>query len=88
VPVRFEALGALAGMPREAVRAQLGSAVRLVVHVERGPEGRRVASVSVVSADARTVQLGYDCVGGRPGPAWPELCALAGLPSTTVGAAC
>jgi pilus assembly protein CpaF len=88
VPVRFEALGALAGMPREAVRAQLGSAVRLVVHVERGARGRRVGSVSVLSADGRTVLLGYDCLGERPGPAWPELRALTGLPDTVVGASC
>ena len=35
VPARFEALGALAGMPRDAVHAQLREALRVVVHVVR-----------------------------------------------------
>lgn len=41
VPSRFEALGALAGMSREAVRAQLVSAIEVVVHLRR-VGGRRV----------------------------------------------
>ena len=39
--VRMEALGALAGMSRDAVHAQLASAVEVVLHVARGPDGRR-----------------------------------------------
>ena len=35
VPARFEALGALAGMPRDAVHAQLREALQAVVHVVR-----------------------------------------------------
>ena len=43
VPARFEALGALAGMPRDAVHAQLREALRVVVHVTRrgGSQVRR-----------------------------------------------
>lgn len=41
VPSRFEALGALAGMTREAVQAQLRSAIEVVVHLRR-VGGRRV----------------------------------------------
>ena len=41
VPSRFEALGALAGMSRDAVRAQLSSAIEVVVHLRR-VGGRRV----------------------------------------------
>ncbi len=41
VPSRLEALGALAGMSREAVRAQVASALDVVVHLRRR-EGRRV----------------------------------------------
>ncbi len=55
LPARFEALGALAGLSREAVQVQLASAVRVVVHVGRGPDGRRVQSVSVLSEQDRRV---------------------------------
>lgn len=41
VPSRLEALGALAGMSREAVRAQVASALEVVVHLRR-EGGRRV----------------------------------------------
>ncbi|MCE1179689.1 MAG: TadA family conjugal transfer-associated ATPase [Micrococcales bacterium] len=49
VPARFEALGALAGMAREAVHAQLASAVDVVLHVTRRPGGRVLESVSVLT---------------------------------------
>jgi pilus assembly protein CpaF len=45
---RFEALGALAGLGREAVQAQLASAVQVVVHLRRERVGRRIASISVL----------------------------------------
>ena len=86
VPARFEALGALAGMPPAAVHAQLASAVRVVVHVQRRPEGRRVASLSVLRSARDTGQvrcdLALDAVSGTRGPAWLELCeAVAAAPS-------
>lgn len=50
VVARFEALGALAGLPATAVHAQLRSAVQAVLHVRRRSDGRRVVeSVGVVS---------------------------------------
>jgi pilus assembly protein CpaF len=48
VPARFEALGALAGMPRAAVHAQLREAVRVVVHVTRDGAARQVTALGVV----------------------------------------
>ncbi|MCI0158099.1 TadA family conjugal transfer-associated ATPase [Leifsonia shinshuensis] len=42
VPARLEALGALAGMSEIAVARQTTSAIGLIVHVERSPEGRRI----------------------------------------------
>lgn len=45
VPARIEALGALAGMSRDAVRAQVATALKTVVHVARTPAGRRVTSI-------------------------------------------
>ncbi|HSP60118.1 MAG TPA: TadA family conjugal transfer-associated ATPase [Ornithinimicrobium sp.] len=55
--VRMEALGALAGMSRDAVHAQLTSAVEVVLHVVRLADGgRRLDQVAVLS---------------RPGPGGP-----------------
>ena len=51
VPARFEALGALAGMPRDGVHAQLREALRVVVHVVRRGGSRRVDRVGVVVPD-------------------------------------
>jgi len=53
VPARIEALAMAAGMPQPAVHSQLASAVDAVVHLGRGPDGRRrVAEVaSVTRAD-------------------------------------
>ena len=51
VPTRFEALGALAAMPREGVHAQLREALRVVVHVVRRGGSRTVDRVGVVVPD-------------------------------------
>lgn len=54
VPARLEALGLAAGMPREAVHAQLASAVDVVVHVRRGLDGRRqISELAVMRRDER-----------------------------------
>lgn len=45
---RFEALGALADMSPQAVRAQLTSAISVVVHLRRTSAGRKVDSVGVL----------------------------------------
>jgi pilus assembly protein CpaF len=45
VPARLEALGALAGMSADALARQAASALHLVVHLERTPAGRRVATI-------------------------------------------
>ena len=50
---RFEALGALAGLDRPAVHAQLVSAVQAVVHLRRSRGGRHVASLSVLHRGGR-----------------------------------
>jgi pilus assembly protein CpaF len=80
VPRRFDALGALAAMPRDAVQTQLSSAVQAVVHVERGVSGRRVASLSVMrwtGAEA-VCDLALDLASGRQGPGWGQLAAITG----------
>jgi pilus assembly protein CpaF len=61
VPARLEALAALGGLDRTALHSQLAAAVQLVVHVSRGPTGRRLAEIALLHRDeagwvrARTV---------------------------------
>lgn len=48
VPARFEALGLAAGLSRDALHAQLGAALQVVLHLERGADGvRRLAEIGV-----------------------------------------
>ncbi len=90
VPARVEALGSLAGMPREAVHAQLRGALHAVVHVVRRPDGRRlVERIGVPSAgpDGFVVVRTALCegpVGPRQGDGWGDLQAL--LRSSAAGA--
>lgn len=51
VPARFEALAAVAGMPRRALHSQLAAALDVVIHLRRGTDGtRRVAEVDLLAA--------------------------------------
>lgn len=51
--VRLEGMALLAGIPVTAARAQLATAVDVVVALERAPDGtRRVAEVAEVAAEA------------------------------------
>ena len=70
LPARFEALGALAGLPRPAVHAQLREALRAGVHVARHGGARRVDMVGVVVPDvleAGTVRVLPAARGGESG---------------------
>jgi pilus assembly protein CpaF len=52
VPARLEALAALGGLAREALHSQVVAAIRVVLHMRRGPDGRRrLAEVGVVRAE-------------------------------------
>jgi pilus assembly protein CpaF len=81
LPARIEALGSLAGMPRDAVHAQLRGALDVVVHVVRDRRGRRVERLGVPRAgpggvvEVRTA-LVDDGHAVRRGPAWEGLAAL------------
>ncbi|MCL3861369.1 TadA family conjugal transfer-associated ATPase [Actinotalea sp. K2] len=84
VPTRLEALGALAGMPREAVAAQAASALHAVVHLRREEGRRQVAQVGVVHREPGgelQVVPAIEQVGGRVrrGPAWQVAVARWGL---------
>jgi len=84
VVARFEALGALAGMPQPAVHAQLASALQVVVHVRRDGGRRRLAQIGVLgwqhSALVVTPALTLDGDQLRPDAGWARLCDLLDLP--------
>ena len=42
VPARLEALGALGGLDRHAVRSQVAAALQVAIHLDRQPDGHRV----------------------------------------------
>jgi pilus assembly protein CpaF len=55
VPARLEALAALGGLSRDALHAQLASALHAVIHISRRPGvGRQVAGISVLDRDQAT----------------------------------
>lgn len=77
---RFEALGALAAMSGGAVRSQLASAVKIVIHVRREGVARVVAEIGVIdrAGDHLRVLPAMRREGRRLRPAagWAELVAL------------
>ncbi|RBY83480.1 TadA family conjugal transfer-associated ATPase [Blastococcus sp. TF02A-30] len=77
VPARLEALAVHAGLDRAAVHSQAAAALDVVVHLRRGPGGRRVEELGVVqrSGDLVVVEPGWRADGG-PCPAGDRLRAL------------
>jgi pilus assembly protein CpaF len=74
VPVRFETLGMLGGVPRAAVRAQVAAALRVVLHVSRVGPSRCLDEVAVLRAAGDEVVVGSAWHRLRgPGPAAGEL---------------
>jgi pilus assembly protein CpaF len=57
IPARLTALGALAGLAVEAVALQAASALDVVIHLERGPSGRRVAEIGVVGQESGSLYV-------------------------------
>lgn len=83
VPARLEALGALAGLGRDALHSQLAAALDLVVHVVRERDGlRRVAEIHVLERDPAgwvhpVSAMRFERGGAaRPGPGHGRLAAL------------
>lgn len=60
VPARLEALAALGGLDRAALHSQLAAAVQVLIHVDRGPNGRRLAQIALL----RRMESGW--VGALP----------------------
>jgi pilus assembly protein CpaF len=69
VPIRMEALGALAGMTRDAVQGQLVAAVDAVIHLRRDRAGvRRVHEIGLLRREVEGVAVlpawssdGHEC---------------------------
>jgi len=83
VPARVEALALAAGLDRAAAHSQFASAVDVVLHLARGPDGRRrLAQVALPERDdSGLVTMGCaasaDADGAvRPGPAAPRLARM------------
>lgn len=75
VPARLEALGALGGLDRGALHSQVAAAINVIVHVGRGPAGRRVEQIAMLrSGTAGLVHaLPVWNVGSGMGPGIPAL---------------
>ncbi len=68
VPARFEALGVAAGLPREAVHAQLTSAFQVVLHLRRSRSGARwLAQVAVLHRGSDGIVGAEIALRMRPG---------------------
>jgi pilus assembly protein CpaF len=81
VPARLEALGALAGLGRDAVHAQAAGAVQVVLHLRRSGGRRRLVEIAVVRGDGGGLEVLPALVAdpddprapGRRGPGWSRL---------------
>jgi len=83
VPARLEALGAAAGLNREAVHSQAAAGVEAVVHLARDSDGlRRVAEICVLNREPSGLvvavpALEFSAAGEvRAGPGERRLCDL------------
>lgn len=82
VVARFEALGALAGMSPAATRAQLTSAVRVVVHVRRRGRLRFVESIAVLVAAGDGIRVEPALVRADPDALDADESASTGMPGS------
>lgn len=88
VPARLEALGALGGLDRAALAAQVGSALEVVLHLGRAHTGRRLEEIALLHRDAdgmlvTATALRVEGDHLREGPAAAELAArLAPAPAS------
>ncbi len=77
VPARLEALGLMAGLPRDALHSLVSAGLHVVMHVERRPAGRMLSSLHVVTdVDGRAEAmpaLSRAAGGWKAGPGLPLL---------------
>lgn len=77
VPARLEALGLLGGLTRDALHAQVASALRVVLHLRRTPTGRVLHEIRILEParhGIRAVSAWH--AGTGPGPAAGALARL------------
>lgn len=81
VPARLAALGALGGMSPEAVALQAGSALDLVIHLDREGGRRILRTVSLLQEHQGALRMvpAFEQTPQGPsfGPGWSEFAALA-----------
>lgn len=90
VPARLEALGALGGLDRAALAAQVGSALEVVLHLGRDLGGRRLEEIALLRRGedgmlTATTALRTDGDRLLEGPAAAELAARLNPASTSSG---
>lgn len=69
---RFEALGLIGGLDREALHSQLASAVQVVLVVQRSSGVRRLAEIGVIVGVPPRIVTAWSVEGGA-GEGWPLL---------------
>ena len=79
VPGRLMALGAMAGMPGEALTRQVLDGMDVLIHVARTPKGRRLTHVARFRPTAGGMEV-QTVWCGRALPGWEELMAEVGDP--------
>ncbi|MEU6233186.1 TadA family conjugal transfer-associated ATPase [Kitasatospora sp. NPDC047058] len=93
VPVRLEALGALAGLDRPALHSQLRAALDLVVHMVREPASgrRRIAEIHMLAGDRAGLAVTTPAVAFTPdgavvpGEGWERLLRLLAARGVAIG---
>ncbi|MBN1173912.1 MAG: TadA family conjugal transfer-associated ATPase [Micromonosporaceae bacterium] len=78
VPARLEALGLIGGVPRAALHAQIGAALRVVIHLRRAGGARVVNEVCLLGAGAGHLVRAIPAWSRDSGPG-PGAAALAEL---------
>ena len=88
VPARLEALGLMAGLPRDAVHSLVAAGLHVIIHVERRRTDRRLSALHVIdehAGRARAVPVLVRALHGwHVGPGYEPLRELLGLHAMSV----
>lgn len=79
VPARLEALGLLGGLTRDALHAQLGAALQVVLHLSRQPSGRVLDEICLLTRDGTHGRVSAESVWRRQDGRRPAASRLAML---------
>lgn len=88
VPARLEALGLMAGLPRDAVHSLVAAGLHVIIHVERRRTDRRLSALHVIDEHAGRARAVPVLVraphGWHVGPGYEPLRELLGLHAMSV----